>query len=118
MSIKNISRLILQKDFISLSPQFQLKILISETLVRYKLHQIDVIEEKIRTIQKNYKSTLKKNSRDNNIILIISSIIHCENINKNKNLMSIIKGFLSESSKELAENTDVINYNEWLEGLI
>ena len=69
-SIKHFSRLILQKDFINLSLQFQLKILISEIIIRYELTQIDVVEEKIKTIKRRYRATINKNEREKTQLLL------------------------------------------------
>ena len=117
-SIKQISRLILQKDFINLSLQFQLKILISEIIIRYELNQTDIKEDKIKTIRRKYKNTLNQNQRDKSMILIIHNLIYCNNLNRDKNLLSKIKELIEKTSKQNAQNIDVINYNEWLNTLI
>ena len=113
-SAKHFSRLILQKDFINLSVQFQLKILISEIIIRYELNQIDLVEEKIRSIDKIYRDTINTNERERDIITIIKKLIYCNNIKTDKDLLSRIKKIINQISSEDAQNIDVINYNDWL----
>jgi len=114
IAIKHFSRLILQKDFLDLSLQFQLKILISEIIIRYELTQIDVVEEKIKTIKRKYRATINKNEREKNIIEIIEKLIYCNNIKADKGLISRINSLITRTSLEDAQNIDVINYNDWL----
>ena len=113
-SIKHFSRLILQKDFINLSLQFQLKILISEIIIRYELNQTDLVEEKIKIINRTYKETINHNKREKDIIEIINKLIYCDNLRVNKDLVSEIKRLIKQTSSENAQNIDVINYNDWL----
>ena len=117
LSTQSISRLILQKDFLSLSVQLQLKILISEVIVRYQLKQTDLIEKKISFIKKKHKRILKDNIRDKGIISIIEKLIYCNNIYTDNKLKAEIEKFRSMTTLRNAENTDVINYNEWLNNI-
>lgn len=117
LSIKQISRLILQKDFVNLDLYFQLKILISEIIIRYNLDQIDLIIEKLRFIKRRYKSIISQNLRDRVIINIIERLICSDNINNDKLLIRDIKNLKSMSSQKNAENTDIINYNEWIDSI-
>ncbi|MAR39824.1 MAG: hypothetical protein CMD22_03950 [Flavobacteriales bacterium] len=113
-SIKHFSRLILQKDFINLSLEFQLKILISEIIIRYELNQTDLVEEKIKIIKRTYKETINNNIREKDIIEIINKLIYCDNLSVNKDLVSKIKRLIEQTSSKKAQNIDVINYNDWL----
>ena len=118
LSIRNISRLILQKDFVNLSEQFQLKILISELIIRYELKQTDLIEKKIKSIRKGFKKILTEEERDQKIILIIEKLIYCNNIYTDKKLTKKINEIQAMRTQKEAENTDIINYNEWLNDII
>ena len=59
LSAKNLSRLMLQDDFVNIGKSFQLKIHIAELIVRYDLNQTDVIDAKIKHIKKSYTIYLK-----------------------------------------------------------
>ena len=114
IAVKHISRLILQKDFINLSSHLQVKILIAELIIRHELKQADIIDTKIKRIKREYKKELKENNRDLQALLIIEKLIYCPNIYLDKKLQSEMANIKSISLKESAENTDIINYNDWL----
>ena len=114
IAIKHFSRLILQTDFVSLSSSLQLKILIAELIIRHQLKQTDIIYEKVRKIKKQYKKELTENNRDLQILLIIEKLIYCANIYVDKKLQEEIERIKIPSLNENAENTDIINYNNWL----
>jgi len=113
-AIKNISRLIIQQDFINLSSHLQLKIMIAELIIRYHLKQTDVIQEKINTLRKRHKKELNENIRDLKVLLILEKLIYCTNIYLDKKLQKDIQEVKSISLEIDAENTDIINYNSWL----
>tara|TARA_Y100000739_G_C20608798_1_gene467252 strand:- start:639 stop:2096 length:1458 start_codon:yes stop_codon:yes gene_type:complete len=115
LAVRNMSRLILQKDFLDLSEYFQLKILISEIIIRYNLKQTELVQEKIKKIKKSYKKILKNSNRDFKMLLVIEKIIYCINPYLDKNIVREIKLINNISSKKDSSNTDVINYNEWLD---
>ncbi len=70
---KNMSRLILQEDFLLLDKAFQLKILIADVIIRFKNGQHDIVQ-KIEDIRKNHKQLLLDEEcvRDREMINIIS----------------------------------------------
>ena len=106
---KNMSRLILQEDFLLLDKAFQLKILIADIIIRFKNGQHDIIE-KIKDIRKNHKQLLldKEYVRDREMINIISKKINHEDIADDK------KRILSCMSDYDSEDLDIISYNLWL----
>ena len=120
LSAKNLSRLMLQDDFVSIGKSFQLKIHIAELIVRYKLNQTDVIDDKIKHIKKTYNNLLKDPdfNRDKQIIKIIDLLIYCNNLTADKKLLKKITDLSLMITDEKADDTDVINYNVWLKNLI
>tara|TARA_B100000902_G_scaffold136547_1_gene134786 strand:+ start:1297 stop:2748 length:1452 start_codon:yes stop_codon:yes gene_type:complete len=118
LATKSVTRLILQDDFINLAKLFQLKICIAELMIRYKINQTDLIEQKINKIKRVYRSQLKSQIRDAKILSIIHKLIFCHNIYTDIKLNKEIKNLLKETSDESASNTDIINYNEWLRNII
>ena len=106
---KNLSRLILQEDFLLLDKAFQLKVLIADVIIRFKNgHQY--IIDKIEDIRKNHKQLLLDEEcvRDREMINIISKKINHENIADDK------KRLLSCMSDYDSEDLDIISYNIWL----
>ena len=120
LSAKNLTRLMLQDDFVNLGKSFQLKIHIAELIVRYDLNQIDVIDAKIKHIKKSYTNLLKDDNfnRDKQLIEIIDSLIYCNNLTTDKELLKKITSLSVIITDEQADDIDVINYNVWLKNLI
>ncbi len=108
-SQKNITRLILQEDFLLLDKSFQLKILVTELMIRILVSNKG-LNDKITNINNNYKSSLLEeyHIREKIMIDIISKKINNENVVADKtNLLSC----MSESD---SEDIDIISYNNWL----
>jgi len=120
LSAKNLSRLMLQDDFINIGKSFQLKIHIAELIVRYDLTQTDVIDSKIKHIKKSYNNLLKDANfnRDKQLIEIIDSLIYCNSLTTDKKLLKKITTLSGIITDEQADDIDVINYNVWLNNLI
>ena len=120
LSAKNLSRLMLQDDFVNIGKSFQLKINIAELIVRYDLNQTDVIDAKIKHIKKSYTNLLKDDNfnRDKQLIEIIDSLIYCNNLTTDKKLLKKITTLSVIITDEQADDIDVINYNVWLKNLI
>ena len=120
LSSKNLSRLMLQDDFVNIGKSFQLKINIAELIVRYDLNQTDVIDSKIKHIKKSYTNLLKDDdfNRDKQLIEIIDSLIYCNNLTTDKKLLKKITSLSVIITDEKADDIDVINYNVWLKNLI
>ena len=106
---KNMSRLILQEDFLLLDKAFQLKILIADVIIRFKNGQHNIID-KIKDIRRNHKQLLldEEYVRDREMINIISKKINDEDIADDK------KRILSYMSDYDSEDLDIISYNLWL----
>jgi len=120
LSAKNLTRLMLQDDFVNIGKSFQLKIHIAELIVRFDLNQTDVIDSKIKHIKKSYNNLLKDDNfnRDKQLIEIIDSLIYCNNLTTDKKLLKKITSLSVIITDEQADDIDVINYNVWLNSLI
>jgi len=120
LSAKNLSRLLLQDDFVDIGKSFQLKIHIAELIVRYDLNQKDVIDSKIQHIKKTYADLLRDAdfNRDKQIIKIINLLIYCNKLTNDKQLLKKITDLSIIITDEKADDIDVINYNFWLKNLI
>jgi len=120
LSAKNLSRLILQDDFVNIGKSFQLKIHITELIVRFDLNQTDVIDSKIKHIKKTFRALLKDSNfkRDKQLVEIIDALIYCNNLSQDKKLIKKITEVSNTIDDEKADDIDVINYNVWLKSLL
>ena len=112
-SQKNIARLIMQEDFLLLDKSFQLKILVTELMIRMMLSNKN-LNDKITSINKNYKSLLLEENyiRENKMIDLIFKKIGDGDVVDNK------EDLLSSMSDSDSEDIDIISYNDWLRELI
>ena len=119
LAVKNLSRLILQDDFVNIGKSFQLKIHIAELIVRFDLNQTDVIDSRIKHIKKTFKDLLKDSNfkRDKQLVEIIDSLVYCNNLSQDKKLVKKITELIILIEDEKADDIDVINYNVWLKSL-
>ena len=119
LSAKNLSRLMLQDDFVNIGKSFQLKIHIAELIVRFDLNQTDVIDSRVKHIKKTFKYLLKDSNfkRDKQLVEIIDSLVYCNNLSQDKKLVKKITELSILIEDEKADDIDVINYNVWLKNL-
>jgi len=112
-SQKNIARLIMQEDFLLLDKSFQLKILVTELMIRMLVSNNN-LNDKITSINKNYKSLLLEENyiREKKMIDLIFKMINDGDVVDNK------KDLLSSISDLDSEDIDIISYNSWLKEYI
>ncbi len=99
----------MQEDFLLLDKSFQLKILVTELMIRMMLSNKN-LNDKITTINKNYKSLLLEENyiRENKMIdLIFKKISEGDVVDNKEDLLSI----MSDSD---SEDIDIISYNIWI----
>lgn len=108
-SQKNIARLIMQEDFLLLDKSFQLKILVTELMIRISISNKN-LDNKFKDIKKNYKSLLEEENhlREKIMIGLLSKKVHNEDIVEDK------KKLLDYMSDSDAEDIDIISYNSWI----
>ena len=108
-SQKNIARLIMQEDFLLLDKSFQLKILVTELMIRISISNKN-LDNKFKDIKKNYTSLLEEENhlREKIMIGLLSKKINNEDIEGDKEKL------LSYMSDYDSEDIDIISYNSWL----
>ena len=108
-SQKNIARLIMQEDFLLLDKSFQLKILVTELMIRMLVSNKN-LDDKIAGINKNYKSLLLEENyiREKKMIDLIFKKISDGDVVDNK------EDLLSSMSDSDSEDIDIISYNIWI----
>ena len=111
LSQKNISRLILQNDFINLDRSFQFRVLILELIIRVELGDFTSVKNKIKDIRLSYKKMVLSNmyTKERDFLEIIEAIANKLEVNDKVN------SFLS-NHKEIneTENISMVSYNEWI----
>tara|TARA_B100000674_G_scaffold272761_1_gene225247 strand:+ start:9 stop:1205 length:1197 start_codon:yes stop_codon:yes gene_type:complete len=112
-SQKNIARLICQEDFLLLDKSFQLKILVTELMIRI-LDSNKNLKAKIKDIQENFKQLLLEDNhvREQKMINLISNKINKKDIEEDK------ENILLYMSDYDAEDIDIISYNRWVKDYI
>ncbi len=107
---KNISRLIIQDDFLLLDKSFRLRLYIVDIIIKYELVKDGEVLKKIDLIFKKFKAILNKeiHLRELNFLNIIIKKINAQDYTKD------IKLFLKEESNNNYQEDDIISYNKWL----
>jgi len=105
-----IARLVLHVDFLLLDKLFQLKILVTELMIRFMISSKNIINEKIKSIKNDYGDLLNDENhiREKKIIDLIS-----EKNNNKLNVNDKIK-FLSYITDSESEDIDILSYNIWV----
>ena len=106
LSKKNLSRLILQKDFLYLDKAIQFHILIFEILVLINLKDFQAAKEKNQQLLSNFKKIIAapEYKMDQDFLLIIAKILSKEECQDTVNF------FLS---KHISNDSSLINYNDF-----
>ena len=112
-SKQNISRLIMQEDFLLLDKSFQLKIFITSAIIIYNVSK-EHTKEKINEIKNNYNTLLKTEShyRDRMFLELITKKLNSGDFEKDKDV------FLSNITDEESKELDIIGYNSWVKEYI
>ncbi len=113
-SLKHLVYMSIQENFKSLDTAFQLKIAISELMIRFELNDFEFIENRINQIKKDFKSLLNEKlyEREREIIRIIQYLTNSNDSKKDKALQKKIEIFLSLAPS--STDSDILNYNTWL----
>ena len=108
-SKQNISRLIMQEDFLLLDKSFQLKIFITSAIIIYNVSKEHALG-KINEIKDNYSALLKTEShyRDRMFLELIAKKLNSGDFEKDKDI------FLSNITDEESKELDIIGYNSWV----
>jgi len=93
----------------------RLKIDIAELIIRFEMSDLDIIEYRIKQIQREFKSILLEESseREQVMIKLISGMSKFANYATRKNLETHAQQMISEG-EGLEEGADIIDYDEWL----
>lgn len=116
-ALKNIVHMMLHDSFKSLDAGFRLKISVAELLIRCELQDFDVIEKRIRQIQKEFKEQLEQAVflREVKALELIGLFLHGPLDKHYQSFLKKGKDFLKAHSSAQEQDADVINFNKWLQ---
>ena len=117
-SLKNLVKLYMHDGFKTLDEAFRLKIAIAELIVRYELEDFEFIEKKIAQVKKDFSSLFKDENfkKDATLLEIIQLMIKSDKPKADKFLQQKALKFSKTFEPGKAES-EIIDYNEWLEGI-
>ena len=114
MALKHLVFMSLQENFKSLDKAFQLKISISELMIRFELTDFEFVENRINQIKRDFKSLLNEKlyERERELIRIIVVMLNSDSIKADKVLRKRVDSFLQLQPS--SSDSDIINYNTWI----
>ncbi|MEP7169476.1 MAG: hypothetical protein ABI855_08925 [Bacteroidota bacterium] len=115
-AIKNLNKLYLLDNYKTTDLALRFRISVTELIIRYELKDFDLLEYKINQLRKDFKEYLnqKENEKEKEFISILKSIINSVDFRKDEKLFERVKLFLSSTAAAPAEETEIINYKDWL----
>jgi hypothetical protein len=115
-AIKHLNKLYLLDNYKTTDLALRFRIAVTELIIRYELKDFDLLEYKINQLRKDFKAYLnqKENVKEKEFISILKSIINSADFRKDKKLFERVKIFLGSTASVPAEETEIINYKDWL----
>ncbi len=116
LSVRNLNSLFLAEGYKRADSSLQFKIAVAELMIRYELNDFDVLEIKIRQIQKDYSQHISENEnvREALVIQIIQRLMKPEPLKKDAQLMNKIKKVLLNDAGRESSDAEILNYRNWL----
>jgi tetratricopeptide (TPR) repeat protein len=113
-SLKSLVKPLLEDAFSNLDEAFRFKLAVFELMIRYELNDFDYLEHRIERLKKEYRILLKQAGYKNQqlMISIIEKMIRTDNLNKDKALIKQMNILIAE--KENPQDSDIVNYGNWL----
>ncbi len=118
LSIRNLNSLFLSEGYKQTDSSLRFKIAVAELLIRYELNDFDILESKIRHIQKDYLRQIADpgNGREALVIQVIERLMDPGSLKKDTQLMNKIKKVFLSDEKSESGDAEILNYRNWLEG--
>jgi len=117
-AIANLNKLYQLDAYKNTDEVFKFKLSIAELMIRFELKDFDFLEYRIAQLQKEYSLLFAKpeNAREKEFIEIIRSMMVVDEIERNKKLLIKIREFMKQGPDHSSDDTEMINYNNWLGG--
>lgn len=115
-AVKIASRLSINDEFLNLNKAYQLRLMISELIVRFEIGDFDLLEYRLNQIQKDYKKLLRQADFKRELIFIqlLADLTITQRVRASKTILAKINAFLALITDEQADDQDVLNINAWL----
>jgi hypothetical protein len=117
-ALRSLIKPMMNDAFKNLDAAWHLKLQIFELIIRYELNDTDYIKNRLVRIKKEFASLLRISAyhRQKQLLQIIELITATDRQKKTKQLKKSIQ-LLVRSSVESSSDSDLINYNDWLNSL-
>jgi len=113
---KQLTKLYMLDSYASLDKAFRLKISIFELIVRYELTDFDFILMRLKQIQSDFKPLLAEEAfaKEKQMLVFLKLIIANTGSLKKGKLFEDIKYFVGEYKGSEQDDSEIINYADWL----
>ncbi len=118
LSIRNLNSLFLSDGYKKADASLRFKISVAELMIRYELSDFDVLETKIRQVQKEYSSFINEsgNIREALVIQAIQRLMLSGSIKKEFSFLNRLKKVLLSDTVQESGDAEILNYRNWLMG--
>ncbi|MBP6335048.1 MAG: hypothetical protein KA444_06200 [Bacteroidia bacterium] len=117
-SIRHLNGLYLSDGFKKADSSLRFKIAVAELMIRYELNDFDVLETKIRQLNKDFDAFIldSGNIREALVIQSIQKLMQPEPVKKDTHFMNKLKRVLLTDEGKESGDAEILNYRNWLKG--
>lgn len=115
-SIRNLNRVYLLDGYKSADPSLQFKIGVAELLIRYELHDEEIVEMKIRQLKKDFREFFRSKDLPRELLMVdvIGRLVQGAVPGKDKALSKKMMELLEAETVSDSSDAEIINYAGWL----
>lgn len=117
---RHLTRLYLLDGFKTAERTLKFKIVVAELIIRYQLGDFDVLNYKLAQVRKEFKDLIAREDflNEKEILDLVRLMVQTPVLRKNKQLVARIRKFIEREGDKETGDTEVINYRNWLSGLL
>ena len=115
-AIKSIVQAQLHEAYKSAAEGLRLRISVAELMIRLKLEQFEVLEQRFRQVKGDFQSALSKQDfvRESQLLSILENLNENSHDRQNKKTISAIQEFLNMKVAEQERDAELIDYDAYL----
>ncbi|HEX5003624.1 MAG TPA: hypothetical protein VFW78_14115 [Bacteroidia bacterium] len=119
-SIRYISRLYLLDSYKNADEALQLKIAVSELIVRYELRDLDYLDYRTGRLRKDFRALLKTDEflKEKDFLTVLTIMANSTGDLKEKQIRKKITTFIDSYTKAEESDNEILNYSAWLKDKI